>query len=536
MNEYDIIKIYEQMERELIASMKRNLARHKKEEEKVGFEFSQWQEEKLKSLRKYRHENRTIINTYTKGLNKSVTRLLDESYKDGKRSAYADFIEAKEKGYELDVDVSKSFFKTNSRKANTFIKTINNDLEKANNACLRRSNDIYREVIHKASTFVGNGVYTERKAVDMAIKDFASKGINCIVYKNGARHTISDYSSMAIRTANQRAQLMAEGEFRKKIGETLVTVSKHGTACEICQQFEGRVYIDDVYSGGTKEDGKYPLLSEAMKQGMFHPNCRHGLDTYYKELEEEQIETPKDEAIKEKEELVQNPTPAKNKNEVVEETKGSKEEPKVYTEYSEWAKSLTDDEREALYSYSNVWGISSSKINGYLRSGSINTGFLSAQQIEQVTNDVKKAIKNLDSAISKFKTTETQTLYRGIDIDTLLSLFTGKEKNSLGLKNIEKVLKGNSYIEKGYSSTTGSLKEALKFGNRKYVLEIEVPKGTNLAQMGLTSSYVTEQELLLARNIKYEFGEVIKMEKQRIKLGKKYYDVEVVKIKAKIST
>ena len=269
------------MEKELIASMKRNLKRHKAEEKKVGFEFPQWQAEKLKSLREYRHENRTIINTYTKGLNKGVTRLLDESYKDGKRGAYDEFIEAKEKGYELDVDISDSFFQTNSKKANTMIKVINNDLKKANNACLRRSNDIYREVIHKASTFVSNGVYTEKKAVDMAIKEFASKGINCIVYKNGAKHTISNYAAMAIRTANQRAQLMAEGEFRKEIGEVLVTVSKHGTACEICQQFEGKVYIDDVYSGGTKKDGKYPLLSEAMKQGMFHPNCRHGLNTYY---------------------------------------------------------------------------------------------------------------------------------------------------------------------------------------------------------------------------------------------------------------
>lgn len=304
MNEYDIIKIYNQMEKELIASMKRNLKRHQKEEEKVGFKFSQWQADKLKSLRQYRHENRTIINTYTKGLNKGVTRLLDESYKDGKRSAYDEYIEAKEDGYELDVEISDSFFQTNSRKANTMIKVINNDLKKANNACLRRSNDIYREVIHKASTFVSNGVYTERQAVDMAIKEFASKGVNCIVYKNGARHTISDYAGMAVRTANQRAQLMGEGDFRKEIGETLVIMSKHGTACEICQQFEGKVFIDDVYSGGTKKDGNYPLLSEAMKQGMFHPNCRHGLNTYYEGITD--AEPQKDEAIKEpaKEELV----------------------------------------------------------------------------------------------------------------------------------------------------------------------------------------------------------------------------------------
>lgn len=44
--------------------------------------------------------------------------------------------------------------------------------------------------------------------------------------------------------------------------------------------------IDDVYSGGKQEDGDYMLLSQAMKLGLFHPRCRHGLGTYYPELEE----------------------------------------------------------------------------------------------------------------------------------------------------------------------------------------------------------------------------------------------------------
>lgn len=44
--------------------------------------------------------------------------------------------------------------------------------------------------------------------------------------------------------------------------------------------------IDDVCSGGTQEDGDYMLLSQAMELGLYHPNCRHGSDTYYREREE----------------------------------------------------------------------------------------------------------------------------------------------------------------------------------------------------------------------------------------------------------
>lgn len=57
-------------------------------------------------------------------------------------------------------------------------------------------------------------------------------------------------------------------------------------ACKLCKPFERKVLIDDVYSGGKPDDGDYMLLSEAMKLGLFHPRCRHGLGTYYPELEE----------------------------------------------------------------------------------------------------------------------------------------------------------------------------------------------------------------------------------------------------------
>ncbi len=51
--------------------------------------------------------------------------------------------------------------------------------------------------------------------------------------------------------------------------------------------------IDDVYSGGTQEDGDYMLLSEAMERGLYHPRCKHGCGTYYPEIEHiNQYETP----------------------------------------------------------------------------------------------------------------------------------------------------------------------------------------------------------------------------------------------------
>lgn len=59
----------------------------------------------------------------------------------------------------------------------------------------------------------------------------------------------------------------------------------------------GRVLIDDVYSGGTPSDGNYPLLSEAMAAGLYHPRCRHGAGTYYPEIDDIWNDTGDDKTV-----------------------------------------------------------------------------------------------------------------------------------------------------------------------------------------------------------------------------------------------
>lgn len=283
---YDIAAIYAEMEKEIISSMQRNLSRHIEEEKRVGFDYPQWQAEKLKLLRRYQIENAKIIHSYTDGLPLKVKAILQDELKQGTLNELKKYKEAMAAGYKSSVVMKDSFFKINTRKVNSLIKSIDNDLAKANQACLRYVNDAYRQVIFKSEMFVANGVYTEKKAVDKAIEEFEKRGLHCIEYANGSYHDIADYADMAVKTASQRAQLMGEGEFRKKIGNSLIKISKHGGTCPLCAKWEGRVLIDDVYSGGTPADGSYPLLSEAMAAGLYHPRCRHGAGTYYPEVDD----------------------------------------------------------------------------------------------------------------------------------------------------------------------------------------------------------------------------------------------------------
>ena len=56
-SEYDIGAAFEAVENELIASMIRNMRRHKIEEIDEDKQWSMWQTEMLKSLEKYKHDN-----------------------------------------------------------------------------------------------------------------------------------------------------------------------------------------------------------------------------------------------------------------------------------------------------------------------------------------------------------------------------------------------------------------------------------------------------------------------------------------------
>ena len=104
------------------------------------------------------------------------------------------------------------------KKLNALIKATQNDMEKAETAILRMANDRYRKIIFNAQVYANTGAGTYEKAVDMATKDFVNAGYNCIEYANGARHTLSDYADMAIRTAGKRAYLQGEGQMRQKWG------------------------------------------------------------------------------------------------------------------------------------------------------------------------------------------------------------------------------------------------------------------------------------------------------------------------------
>ncbi len=320
---YNLRKIFEEIELDLIKNLKRNLTRHEKEEEKEGFRWEMWQKAKLRNLFKFRKETLDIVNNHSAEIKETVDSTLQGSFDKAKKALYR-LISTAGKSLRLPVSVEKkeldipakqeeNFFDINVDKINSMQETaegtfrpegeektltgkdndqktadlkaqVTKDMQKAQGAVWRYMDDIYRQTIYKTGMFMSAGTKTLDQAIDMATKDFLKAGINCIEYKTGRRVNIASYVEMALRTASQRATFLAEGKLRDQWGIHTVVVSAHANTCSKCAPWQGKVLVDDVFSHGTAEEARelgVPLLSEAMKAGLLHPNCRHTITTYF---------------------------------------------------------------------------------------------------------------------------------------------------------------------------------------------------------------------------------------------------------------
>ncbi|MDE5936247.1 MAG: phage minor capsid protein [Ruminococcus sp.] len=279
LNFKDIAKIFEEIELRLISSLKRNLTRHKQEEHQYGLDWTSWQAEKLRNINSFRRECSAIVNEYQNIIDKNTRKIMNEEFAQGMN------------GVEIPVADEPHFFGVDDTKINKLIDDVVNLEKHAETAALRTMDDVYRQTVNKAQLAMSTGSVTLQKAIDMAVQDFLNKGINCIVYRNGRHVNIADYVRMALRTTATRANLYGMSAKIRQLGYDTVLVSSYGMCSETCLPWQGRPYIDDVFSmwegeiqersnselwGKSHYCGKwFPLLSTALHGGLFHPNCRH---------------------------------------------------------------------------------------------------------------------------------------------------------------------------------------------------------------------------------------------------------------------
>lgn len=286
LNFKDIAKIFEEIELRLIASLKRNLMRHKAEEIREDRQWTAWQAIKLQNLQKFRRENRQIMQEYSDKIDADTRQLMTEQFREGEQEAEA------VAGAEPAASVPDvHFFGVNTPKMERLMQDVVQVEQTAETAALRTMDDVYRRTVNRAQLAMAAGETTLTKAIDMAVREFLEKGLNSIVYRDGRHVDIADYVRMVLRTTSTRAQLQGKSKRFAELGYDTVLISQYGGCSETCEPWQGRAYIDDVFtiwngeingdSGKSRYCGKwFPLLSSAIRGGLFHPNCRHTMSLY----------------------------------------------------------------------------------------------------------------------------------------------------------------------------------------------------------------------------------------------------------------
>ena len=545
---YDVSRAFERIENELLESMTRNLKKHKAEETELGIEWTQWQAIQLEELHRFKQEAAKKYGLEFKSMNKKIRETIANASLQGASDEELNVLKALEKGYVLKRErgLSAGFFQTNQKRLDALMNAVEHDMKTAQTAVLRYANDQYRKIIFQSQVAASSGALTYEKAVDMATSDFLKNGLNCITYSNGAVHNIVSYADMAVRTASKRAYLMGEGQKRQEWGVSTVILNKRFNACPLCMPFEGKVLIDDVWSGGSSKDGPYPLMSSAMAAGLYHPNCKDKHSTYFEGISSKPESRYYEEkpVIKERQ-LIENKLnhakrQAKSYNRLAKNSLDSENQETYRARASEW-RGKVKGYREQLNSFEEAHGLELKDKVFEVKEKGIEPQSKPEYNYVNVEGDVLKRIKaSSDRWFKKLTGTQQESVrlltggkyYHDLNemayneyfnpsnreelenmanvLDESFKKFKLKDDivayRGMSRKEFNQILSGNEFKE--FKHLSIDEKVAKQFAKRTIddgvVVKFYLPKGTNGAYIGDYSIFKNEQEFVLNRNAKYE--------------------------------
>ena len=121
-SEYDIAGAFEAIEDELTASMIRNMARHRAEETKEGYNWTMWQVEQMKALEKYKYENQKEYDGRFRDINARIDRMIYAAREQGSTDQEQEILWMIKRGFKArkaPSGVTAEFFRLNERKLET---------------------------------------------------------------------------------------------------------------------------------------------------------------------------------------------------------------------------------------------------------------------------------------------------------------------------------------------------------------------------------------------------------------------------------
>ena len=92
---YDIVGAFQDIEMDLIKSMKKNMKRHIGEELQEDISWTQWQAETLNGLAQYKAENADKLKGYYSTINDEIEEAIRQAYATGESEQEIELLKAK---------------------------------------------------------------------------------------------------------------------------------------------------------------------------------------------------------------------------------------------------------------------------------------------------------------------------------------------------------------------------------------------------------------------------------------------------------
>jgi hypothetical protein len=168
----------------------------------------------------------------------------------------------------------------------------------------RSATDAYQRAVAAPAALALGGALTRRQAAERAWNGLLDQGFTGFVDKAGRRWTAAGYVEMATRTATAQAAVQGHLDRMAQLGIDLVIVSDAAQECRLCRPWEGKILSRTGPDGARTVEVESELdgsvikvkiagsLAEAIRAGLFHPNCRHSVSAYLPGL----TKAPKDTA------------------------------------------------------------------------------------------------------------------------------------------------------------------------------------------------------------------------------------------------
>jgi hypothetical protein len=120
-----------------------------------------------------------------------------------------------------------------------------------------------------------------REAKRELIGTIREQGLTALTDRGGHSWTLERYTEMLFRT--KAVETRNRGLMNRIVENDydLVQVSNHNANCDLCSPWEGKILS---VTGNTPG---YETLDEAEADGLFHPNCKHAINTLIPSLAKE---------------------------------------------------------------------------------------------------------------------------------------------------------------------------------------------------------------------------------------------------------